>query len=148
VRIETAFYNYLSNKATVTAVVSTRIFPEVVPQELLTGRTDNYPAITYQVISARPVNSHGGSSTMQYTRIQTDSWARTKSAARDLALVLYNALHGYSGTWGGVSGVFIGSVFMEDQSDSAFESAGSLPQRLFGVRQDWMIGHDADDPTL
>jgi len=58
--------NMLANDAGVTALVSTRIYPVVLPQ------TPTYPALVYQRISGPP---RSGSSTFRQSRYQVDCWA-------------------------------------------------------------------------
>lgn len=57
-------YYKLSNNAGVTAITSTRIYPQVAPQ------TETRPLIVYNVISNVPTNTKSGGSTLDAIRVQ------------------------------------------------------------------------------
>lgn len=91
--IVTSLYNYLSNTAGITALVSTRIYPVVLPQNA------TYPAITYQVISTPIIHTVEGCSAPN-TNMQIDCWStNTYLEAHQVADAVETALDNYSGTW-------------------------------------------------
>lgn len=57
-------YYKLSNNAGVTALVGTRIYPQVAPQ------TETRPLIVYSIISDVPTNTKSGGSTLDAYRVQ------------------------------------------------------------------------------
>lgn len=63
----------------VTALVSTRVSPMVMPQGI------EMPAVTYQRVSVTPQNNLRNNGDLDYTRVQLDSWAQSSSSARAVA---------------------------------------------------------------
>lgn len=144
--IEEGLQAYLSTKAAVVAISGTRVFPIYPPQELMTGRTDNYPCITYQVISDAPVHSMSGHCNLTYKRIQVTAWGRTYKAAKDLAELVRMASDGYAGTMGSVT---VQSCLKEGGGETDFDlSVGNVADRIFGASADYMIGFTEAVPTL
>jgi hypothetical protein len=140
VNVEAAFQVYLTGKAAISAIVSTRVYPGFAPQQ---GTV--YPCMTMQRVSTRHIRSMLGGSQLAYIRIQLNIWARTYKAAKDLADVVRMNTDGFAGSFGGAT---VGSCLMEDEGDIDFLSEGAEPQRLFGVRQDYMIAFEEAAPTL
>lgn len=86
--LEPKIYTALSGDSAVSAVVSTRIYPMVLPQDV------TLPAITYSRISGGQVNSMGGFSNLENPRVQVDVWAATYTAAKTLAALVHTAMGG------------------------------------------------------
>jgi hypothetical protein len=84
--IEEALYSHLSTSTALTAIVSDRIYPMMMPQD------PTLPAITYQRISNSPVNTLGGFSSLDNPHIQFDCWTTSYSAAKALGDKLRKAL--------------------------------------------------------
>lgn len=82
-------YNALSGASGIAALVSTRIYPLVLPQSI------TYPAISYQRISSTPQQ---GSTTLRSTRYQINCWALTYAAAQNVAVAVKAALEEYTAT--------------------------------------------------
>ena len=81
-----AVYNILSNNAALTAVVSTRINPLVLPQE------SAFPAISYQLISVVPHPSKSGSSKSDFARVQINSFGTSYQSAVQIADLVRTAM--------------------------------------------------------
>jgi hypothetical protein len=76
--IEEALYSHLSTSTGLTALVSDRIYPIMMPQD------PTLPAITYQRISNSPVNTIGGFASLDNPHIQFDCWATSYSSVKAL----------------------------------------------------------------
>ena len=122
--IEEALYAFLAATAGVTALVSTRIYPQVIPQDAV------LPAIAYQRISGPRVHSQSGASGLAYPRFQFTCQAATYSAARQVANAVRAALDGYRGTMGGAGGVSVGAAFVANEIDGYSEESGEHTVRL------------------
>jgi hypothetical protein len=85
----TLVYDMLANDAGVAAIVGTRIYPVLLPQDTL------YEAITYQRISSTPQN---GSTTLRETRYQINCWALTYAEAQALASAVRARAEEYTDT--------------------------------------------------
>ena len=125
--LEEALYAHLAADAAIAALVSTRIYPMLVPQD------SDLPAIAYQRISRIGQHSHDGASVPARARIQITCLASTYSGAKALAGAVEDALDGYSGT---VSSVVI-DAFLDNELD---EWAGTFDLPV--VRQDYLIWYE------
>ena len=124
--LEAGLYSLLSNDAGVSALVSARIYPAVVPQDI------DLPAIAYQLIGAPDrYYAHSGPVGLARKRIQITSVAETYAAAKGLAVAIRDALSGYQGT---TATVKIHSSFLLNEFDS-FGDQNDLQIN----RQDFMI---------
>lgn len=77
--IEQTLYAVLKNDSAVSALVGTRIYPLVMPQDGL------LPAVVYQRVSTVPITSLDGDSGLDAVRMQSSCWATTYLGARILA---------------------------------------------------------------
>ena len=79
--MESKIFSHLSTSTniTVTSSVSTRIYPEVCPQQ-----TD-LPVIVYARVSSNPEYSLDGYSSLENSRIQIDTFAETYKEAKVVA---------------------------------------------------------------
>lgn len=98
--IEETIYSRLSGFAGLTALVSTRIYPIILPQGV------TYPAVTYQRISAEArescmVDDVG----LVRTRFQMTAWSETFKGARTISEQLRQALQRWKTS--GVQGTYI-----------------------------------------
>lgn len=117
-------YDLLSNDATVSAAVSTRIFPDTVPQNT------EFPYVSYTVISTLPTNDKDGASQLDVVSVQVDIYSRNYSTTQDIAAACRSALDRYSGTNNSV---------VVDKMVFANEAAGQYEQNIgvFWVSQDY-----------
>ena len=86
--IETALYATLSAASGVTALVSTRIYPNLVPED-----TAN-PCIEYSLISGTKLHTLAGSNDMRRAVIQISCHADTYASAKAVADAVIAALQG------------------------------------------------------
>lgn len=122
--IEEALYYHLVNTAGVSALISTRLYPNVIPEDVA------QPAATYQRISSMPILDHGGPSGMETARIQITCRATTYAVAKSVAKAVKTALDGFSGTMGGVGGVTVEYSHVENEQDGYNMVSGSSTVRL------------------
>jgi hypothetical protein len=92
--IESNLRAHLLAQATITALVSQRIYPLKLPQ----GAT--LPAITYQTIFGVPAVSHDGDADIGRRRIQIDCWSRSYAESLNIASAVRAATSGYRGPMG------------------------------------------------
>lgn len=83
---ETATYTALSTYAGLAALVSTRIYPMVLPQDC------PLPAVTYQLISDIPEVNLDGDADLSQARIQVDVWATSFGSAATIAVQIMAAM--------------------------------------------------------
>lgn len=129
--IDDALYSYLSTNAGLIALVSTRIYPEVLPKGTV------QPAVVHQQISGPRIHAMGNDPGLTHPRWQFTVYAGTKLAAKGAAVKLREALQNYSGTMGGVDGVMVQRIYIEDEASGQDPDTG-----LFYVRQDYTIWHE------
>lgn len=84
--LESGLYSALAADATVSSLVGTRIYPEIMPQDV------TYPAISYQRISTVRLNMLSGVDDFTQVRIQIDCWDDNYSDVKTLALAVRDAL--------------------------------------------------------
>lgn len=104
-QLEEALYNYLSTYSG----LSTRIFPEILPQGI------TKPAIVYQRVSTNRIHTMRVDGSLVATMFQFTVWDVTMSGAKTVATYLRNALQNKTGLIGGVSGVTINAVLIENE---------------------------------
>jgi len=105
--IEEAVYAYLLGKTDITDIVSTRIYPVVLPQGT------ELPALTYMQVS-NPVHHDVD---IAYPRMQISSWAEDYADAKSLFYAVKEAMQRYKGIMGGGSGVKVAQVVFLNSFD-------------------------------
>lgn len=135
--LEEGVYARLSGSTGVTSIVSTRIYPEELPQN------PTYPALTYQRISGNSHFHQTGLTGLGEGRIQVTCWAQKAEKGggdypqvKDLREAVRLALAGFQGTAGGVD---IRSVDFTNDLDIQTEDNDRL-----GLKQnvlDFVIRH-------
>ena len=125
--IEQVFYSILAGDGTVAALVSTRIYPLLVPQDVA------LPAISYQKISGPRDYNHDGAAGFVKGRIQVTAVDDSYDGVKALFAAIRGALSGYTGT---VSGVRIWASFLENEIDSQ-----GREDRFFVTRSDWRVNY-------
>jgi len=106
--IETALYSILSSDSGVSAIISTRIYPRIVPQ------LASLPALSYQQISGPREHTMSGPAGMVKSRWQINCVVESYSALRALADAVRKALDCYSGT---ASSTKIDVGFLDNEND-------------------------------
>lgn len=122
--LEEALYYHLVNTAGVAALISTRVYPNVIPEDVA------QPAAAYQKISGSPILNHGGPSGLETSRIQITCRATTYAVAKSVAKAVKTALDGFTGLMGGVGGVTVEYSHIENEQDGYNQVSGSSTVRL------------------
>ena len=86
--LETGLKSALTSDVTVNALVSGRIYPEIMPQDV------TYPAISYQRISTTRYQLLEGIDDFTQVRIQIDCWDSSYSGVKALASAVKGAIDG------------------------------------------------------
>lgn len=85
-------YDLLSNDATVSATVGTKIYPDIAPQ------TTSFPYVVYQEISTTPTDDKDGTSKLDSIRLQIDMYDDNYDDIETLATAIRDALDRQTGT--------------------------------------------------
>lgn len=109
-----AIYSILANDSPVSAIVGTRIFPNVAKQ------TTSFPFIIYDVQSENPTDYKQGVSSLDTDNVMVSCYCKTYSQASDLAKKIRTALDRVSGTY---NGVVIQSIKYDGYNDLFTESS-------------------------
>lgn len=92
-----AIYDLLSNDAGVSALVSSRIYPDIAPQNVA------YPFIVYTHDGLNPSLSKDGNSNMDRVEVSLVVYAESYDTSQAIATASRAVLDWASGTYGGVS---------------------------------------------
>jgi hypothetical protein len=125
-----AVYGILSTNAEVTAIVGTKIFPEVAEQEAA------LPLIVYQLQSVAPEDTHDGPSKLDEVRFEFLCYADTYNGAADLGDKVRGALDRVSGTYNAVN---VESVQFNDVDIDVIDAPRRYGQSLtftFRIKRD------------
>lgn len=132
--IEQALYTRLTGFAALATLVSTRVTPMALDQELrdIAALLD---AVTFQKVSAVRLHSYGALPGVVTARFQIDSWARSYAKAKAVAAQVRLALaNQYGTTW---SSVVIQNCKIENEIDDMDAEVG-----LYRVTQDFSITYE------
>jgi len=122
--IERAIYMRLSTDSEVVEQVSTRIYPEQVPQGTA------LPFITFQEIVSTPVRSFSGYSGVTRTTLQVDCWAQNYADRSAVKRSVRHALNNRNSWVGG--GAIVQSVqldSMRNSSEPPFDGGERMTRR-------------------
>jgi hypothetical protein len=133
--LEEALYYHLVNNAGVAALITTRVYPNVIPEDVA------QPAAAYQVISRIPILHHNGPSGLETVRVQITCRATTYAVAKSVAVAIVTALDGFSGAMGGVGGVTVEYSHVENEQDGYNMVSGSSTMRLDVIVM-YQLGND------
>jgi hypothetical protein len=95
--LESSVYSYLLTYSGLTALISNRIYPIVLPTP------PTYPSITYQKISGTDELVMGRDDGISECRIQYDCWASSYGSAKTVAAQVKKALQNYIGIMNGTT---------------------------------------------
>jgi hypothetical protein len=123
--IEAGIYGILSAYAGLTALVSTRIYPLVLPQDC------DLPAVCYQLVSDVPEYILAKAVANQNARVQVNSYAITLDAAKSVAIQVKAAMVGYDGT--------IGSVAVRDITIANEQDLYESDLDIYNLTVDFMV---------
>jgi hypothetical protein len=119
----------------VAGLVAARVYPSPLPQ----GCT--LPAVTYQRVAGRSVQSLTGLSGCAMPRMQVDCWAETYDVAQEIAQAVKGWLVGVAGRGyqGTVDGVRVqGARFLDDEDQYERDT------KLHRVRADYVVFHEEE----
>src|SRR3989337_1311628 len=122
--IEEAVYARTVGYSEVAALIGTRCYPLVAPQDAV------MPAVVYQRISGSPERSHSGFSSLSQTRFQFTCEADSYSSAKAVAQALRRCWESFAGT---VSNIAIGGAVVLNESDGGNEENAAAAIQV-GVR--------------
>ena len=129
-----ALYKYLSTYSGITTLISTRLYPVVIPQGV------TYPAVSFQKISMQRVHAFQQDTGLTSAMIQVSTWAKTDSTKKGYAHCqavssqIRAALQNYSGVMGGTGGVTVNAVLIESEMDDYEEAS-----EVYVVHQEYEI---------
>ena len=95
--IDDHLYSFLTNQSSITDLVSTRIYPQILPQEPV------YPAITFRQDSHDYEETFEGQGGMTDSYYSIDAWAKTFAEAMSIGNVVRNAMQNTVGEFGGIN---------------------------------------------
>jgi len=136
--LKEAIYNLLTSDATVSSLVSTRVYPEIAPT------SSSFPRITYTKISNEHERHLTGESGVAHPTIQIDCWARTALEAETLGEAVRKCLTRYSGT---TSEVNIRDIFLEAERDDFEQPDDNSQIGVYRVSFDFVVWHVEDLPN-
>jgi hypothetical protein len=90
--IEDAIYTRLAAVSAVSSLVSTRIYPGLLPE------SPTYPAVVFRFLSEQTFPAMGADAGVTKRRLQVDCWATTATAAQQLGDAVTTALSRFQGT--------------------------------------------------
>jgi hypothetical protein len=122
--IEEAVVYHAQNDGDVAAIIATRIYPNVIPQDA------DLPALAYQVISRPGLMAHDGPPGYAWPRFQFTAQADDYDQVVDLMNKLRVAFDGFKGLMGGVGGVQVEGAFVKDVRDDHQFSTSRETRRL------------------
>ena len=125
--IKEAIYSALTGESTISALVSTRVYPSRLPQK------PSYPAIVFSKIDTDRHIAHDGPGDLAHPRFQFDCYAQTDAAAENLSNVLRTYINGFRGTFGGLA--VHGIIFIDELDD--YGSVADVSR----VSSDYRIAH-------
>jgi hypothetical protein len=131
--IEEALFDALTFNSSVSSIVSSRVYPQIVPQDTV------YPAIRYNQISGVREHTLPSTDNMVHSRFQIDSYGTNYIGGRNLADAVRSALSDYVGTVGTVE---IQCIHLIEEEDYFSETVGTDQLRRYGKRQDYMIWYN------
>jgi hypothetical protein len=122
--IEAALRAVLIANAGVTALVGTRVYVGILPQD------PTYPALTIQPVGYNADNHLTDAGDLQWDRLQIDAWGETYAATHQLYKAAIDAINGndFSGT-----GYRIGSVTVQVGGGYRYEESVKIHRRHFDV---------------
>ena len=91
------FYSYITAQSSVTSLVSTRIYPVILPQKPV------YPCVTFREDSHEIGETFDGQSGPTDSYYQVDAWAKTYAEATSIGNAIRSALQNTTGSFGGIN---------------------------------------------
>jgi hypothetical protein len=118
--IETSLFTRLSGFGGLSALVATRIYPMLLPQE------PQYPAVTYAFVSGVPVAAMGADTGVTRKRLRVTAWSKTYAEMTSVADQVRLCLERWRGT---VGGVVIQDTYVDNDSLDLFDDISRVYYR-------------------
>jgi hypothetical protein len=137
--IEEVVYSRLTTFAGLAALIDTRAYPLVIPQDV------PLPAVAYQTISSEPQKSHDGFSGLTMTRIQITSVANDYAIAKQVDQQVRAAFNAVSFTalmTTTFAGIKVQGAFIDNSSDD-YDAVTFAPRPAPVIRTDIILWHEA-----
>lgn len=131
--IEAAFYAYITAQTSVTSLVGTRVYQDIMPQRA------SYPAVVYSLIGEERADGYSFGTTVNgqvEARLQVASWAATAVSARRIYDAIRRLVNGFKGTWGENT---IQSVFIDSTESVVDVEPNNEAARVYGYRCDLLV---------
>jgi hypothetical protein len=125
-----AIYAILSTDAGVTALASTRIYPDYSIQN------PTLPYVVYQATRNNPSNTKDGASKLDTIELEVDIWGSTYTSAQDLSEAVRTALDFITG--GTYGNVVIDSIHFADEMN-IMPITESAEMKLYGLKQTYNV---------
>lgn len=84
-------YNRLSTEGAILAYVGTKIYPDIVPQNV------QYPFVVYTIVNSLPVDFKDGQSNLEEITLQIDVYTQSYDDTQDLSNLIRNRLDRFVG---------------------------------------------------
>lgn len=84
-------YNRLSTDGAILAYVGTKIYPDIVPQNV------QYPFVVYTIVNSLPVDFKDGQSNLEEITMQIDVYTQSYDDTQDLSNLIRNRLDRFVG---------------------------------------------------
>ncbi len=124
-------YGILSATAGVTSLVSTRIYPDMAPQNA------TFPYIVFQKLSTQPTDTKEGASPLDKILVQIDCYSGSYDTSHTIAAAIRTALDRYSGT---INGHVVDKIiFSNDSSGSPQDVPTTTGSMIYWASQDYEI---------
>jgi len=89
-------YSRLSTDGDILAYVGTKIYPDIVPQNV------QYPFVVYTIVNSLPVDFKDGQSNLEEITLQVDVYTQNYDDTQELSNLIRNRLDRFVGTVEGV----------------------------------------------
>lgn len=132
---------HLLNDPGIAAVVGTRVYPQVLPQN------PTLPALTYQVVGnpRRPVNL-ASPNTLATARVQITAHSKRLGECEPLAEAVRQALQGFTGRLGGLNFVVVSSI-LDDETDLGDNAQDGTESTFRRIAVDYLIRYREPRPA-
>ncbi|MBA3485191.1 MAG: hypothetical protein H0T51_25630 [Pirellulales bacterium] len=126
-----------------TTEVGDRINPDVLPQG------EPLPALRYETNHTDNQHDLSGQSGEAFTRLQIDSYGRTRREANHVAAIVEDLLDGWGGeAIGPDDQVWVFECTLDNQWDQRDQPAPGSDEYRYIRKQDFVIGHTKPTPSL
>ena len=138
--ISDSIFRHLSTDAGVSALVGTRVYPLVVPQQVYTEATKQ-PCLVYTIDTDNRMVRFSGSDSLTRGLLQVDCFARGYSQCQSLAVAVREALLDFSGAMQAntspLSSVNVQRIFLDGETSLMDEEPG-----LYRMMQRYIVWYD------